>query len=58
MGDLVRRAGSRTAARWRLDLWWREIQASLHCLLNTEEAHRLQETLGMFRDLALYRIQY
>ena len=58
MGDLVRRGGSRTAARWRLDMWWREIEDSLHCLLNTVEGHRLQETIQMFRELALYRIEY
>ena len=58
VGDIVSRGGSRTAARWRLDMWWREIQASLHCLLNTVEGTRLEETIQMFRELALYRIQY
>ena len=38
--------------------WEREIQASLHCLLNTVEGTRLEETIQMFRELAPYRIKY
>ena len=58
MGDIVRRGGSRTSAKWMVEAWWREIQDGLHCLLNTQEGYKLAATIEMFRELALYRIEY
>ena len=53
---LLEAGGRREGARWRLDSWWQEIQAGLHCLLNKEEGARLTNTIDMFHVLAIYRI--
>ena len=55
---MVRRGGSRISAKWVVEAWWREIEDGLHCLLNTQQGYRLAAAIDMFRELALYRIEY